>query len=462
MVKRIGFAKMRENVASFCKEYKKSSELSLTFTKLLPDFNALFSSKCAYTNILEKTHILKEDGSYFDLVALVDKTTFQTSIFVAAPFCFPDFYDTYKTYNMSNHLGVSVNIGESTKKEYSLLFDGEGKVSIAAYFKDGTVSISSPVSAQGLFLLNLLSIIAGILRETSTSKTKLLLKELIKKNPPSTVSNIYNYIEKNPKGIEKLFSSLNRLDAIISGAVAGCMKSTNAEGNGLYQMVNHLVVRVGENLLPYLITEEHGVPALKLDVTSTLIPTLSPKKEGFLLPALILFKKQGIVPYFFRQYAFNELLRNSTEKNKKKNKPSINRWDLEEKDKKLEELVFAEKMEYQSLCKDWKEAEYQRNIGGYYPANKPMFSTFPFKAPAEKNWEFVKKKVAGELEANVKAVLTATAQYLEAEMSKNIVAEQEATVAKVKAVTLECKKEIEEITCILGKIYKNEILMSNL
>jgi len=455
MAKSIGLAKRRENLAVFYKEYKKSSKLSLTFGELLTAFNALFSAKGAYTKILEKAHILKADGTYLALIPLGNEETFQTSLFVSTDFCFPAFYDTNESYSTHNHLGVAVSIGESLRKEYSLLFDGEGKVALATYYVNGRVDICNLETSQGLFLLALLTVISGILREKDTSKARLSLFELVKKNPASTISNIYNYVEKNPKGLENLFSDLNKLDATISGAVAGCMKSTNAEGNGLYQICNHLVVKVGDVIVPYLITEEAKVPALKLDVTSTLISNRAYGKEGFLFPALILFKKQQMVPYFFQQYAFNELLRKATEKSKKGKAPKLERWSLKTKEEKLSELVFAEKLEYQRLCSEWKEAEYQRKT------REQGFSSY-YHAPVEKNWEFVKKKLARELEANTKAVLAVTDQYLATELSKNLVAEETATLAKAAATITECKKKIDEITCSLGNIYKNEILMANL
>lgn len=461
MTKSISLAKRRENLVIFYEAYKKSTKLSLAFGKLLTNFDDLFSARCAYTRILEKACILKADGTYFALVPLGDKATFQTSIFVPEVFCPPVFYDTSDGYATRNHLGISAEIGKALKKEYSLLFDGEGKVALVTYYVDGRVEICNSETSPGLFPITLLSIIAGILNEKASSKARLLLTDLVKKNPSSTIGNVFNYLEKNPKGLERLISSLNRLDAIISGATVGCMKSTNAEGNGLYQIGNHLVVKAGENLIPYLIAEEHKVPALKLDVNSTLISSRTYSKEGFLFPALILLKKQKMVPYFFQQYAFNELLRKAEEKNKNSKELKLERWELKEKAQKLEELVSTEKLEYQNLCHAWKEddAKWRRDIGDYYPSRFPSSA---YRAPAEKNWEFVKRKLARELTANTKTVLAVADQYLVAELSKNLVTEQTITLVKAEAVIADCKKKIEEISCSLGNIYKNEILISSL
>jgi len=453
------FPEFETELLAFEKELEKNDSLLLAIKEEQATFEALFPENSAYIGILRKAFILNNKDVSFEIQNLKDPTTFQTSIFISAALCPELFEEHINRYNQYKHMGLTVKTKEKADEEYCLLFNKEGNCFLVVPSSTAKAEIYAFLGTTNSLLLNLPLVLAGISFEPGVTKAKTILEELVAKNPISTLANIYTYIKENKKEILALAPKLETLAKIIAYALLRAERKASE----LRKIAKTFRLETASVVIPYLLTKLEASPGLSLDINSDKVLSYNYQKAGSTFPVLLGLKEGLPYPYFMSEKQFKK----SFEGNEKSNFAALLATPkalLSIEEKTLELAATAESREeanYDNLAeaRDYSHPEFFNFKGDLLRAFDQFY--LPVKnLKAER--KATEKNIKRELTENVASVLATFEQHLKTTAEENPLAVQAKLLASQKRTNKQCQRKSAEISRILAKIYRREILLANL
>lgn len=460
-IKNIVYPELENKLLSFFRLIDRSSEFAKNLKNTLDSFDSLFSNKNAYQHILKKAHILSEYDEKIQVLHLQDPSTFQLSLFVSAENCPTIFHEILDFNYNSNNFGLALR-KVNVEEEYCLLLDMTGEMTAMIYYKDKKIDVYNFYSNFNILTLDLPLIMYGLINGVNSFSTKLALEAIIKKNPVSTLANVFAYIRANSKEISELPKKLNLLAKRIDTFLQK-IKSSTTENHFLSNNIRkEFGVGAGVHLPPYAISLENGEVSIKTKYAKENVTAYNFKNYEEAFPAVITIKGGKFTPYFLRNEFFHD--------EGKVKKLGENLYCLKKNkgliplDKKIEELCSLEQEKIDSF-ENWQDGgykEYAHYILAAKLKNEMIPEKFIFPAPKKKETKAFKKAITRDLNRNINLVLATLEKHVDYCSNETLFLKQEKFLLKAQKLVLGCKKISEEIAGTLGKIYKNEIVLKNL
>lgn len=461
-IKNIVYPELEAKLLAFLRLVARSSEFAEQLKTTLADFDTLFSNKNAYRHILKTAHLLSDDDRHIQILPLQDPSTFRLSFFVPATACSPLFKE-YLAFNArANNFGLAegkVNV----EAEYCLLLDMKGETTAIIYHKDKKIDAYNFCNNFEILVLDLPLIMYGLINGTKAASTKLALATLAEKNPVSTFANIFSYIKENGKALAALPKKLNLLEKEIAALFLNLENNRTDNsfiGNNIRKEFGY-TARV--HLPPYTISLEAGEVSIKATNTKENLTDYNFRNYEEVFPAVITIKGNSCTPYFLR----NGFFRNEAKGKKlgeklyclKKNKGLI---PLAEK---IEELCSLEQEKMQDSFENSEYDVYKaygKCITQARLKNERMPENFIFPTIDDHEAKAFRKITTERLNKNLELVLATLEKHIAYCSKEALFLKQEKFLLKTQTTVLSCKKRAEEIAGMLGKIYKNEIVLENL
>jgi hypothetical protein len=406
MSQKISFQNFEVKTLFFLEQLNKRLKLIKDYERIKKSYDSLFSSNSAYDHLLEKAKITNQDPTLaISLLPLTNPDTFNSSIFISANAC-PAIFHLKQASGNINNLGLSLKREDiSQEKEFCLLFDELGNSSLIVYLENRDIEIYSFFDFENVLFLNLPLVLYGIINSKNFVKEKLFLEEIAKKNPVSTLANLYSFLREKSEALPLLSQALLKFNRKILATNRQFGKNVLFQ-EAFFQTSKEFLVESQANGIPYSLIREKEKIIFKLNFRSKYMAKRYFSQYGEAFPLYILLEGAETKAYFISHQAFVTKIT----KGFLKQKPSLaldggNLLTLEEK--------MAE------------------------PLHKPIQS----------------------LSENIKLVLATFDIQIEQILASGVELEQEKQLAKILRRVEACKKTSAELVRFLEEIYKKEILL---